>query len=78
MKYWYQNTIHLKGCLTKKEEIVVDILNYVDNKVDQRQLMKLNIKTLKIIQEISYELKFSYKVSSIKRLNDFLNYLNNK
>ena len=60
MKYWYQNTIHLKGCLTKKEEIVVDILNYVDNKVDQRQLMKLNIKTLtKLISMQLHNLKIN-------------------
>ena len=44
------NTIHFRFGLTKKQEIIKEILiNTGYDKIDERQLYKLNISTLKVL-----------------------------
>tara|TARA_R110002020_G_scaffold138762_2_gene309269 strand:- start:877 stop:1083 length:207 start_codon:yes stop_codon:yes gene_type:complete len=49
-----------KGYMTKKEIIIANILHYLGGEIDQNQLMKLNIKTLKIIEETAERVKRLY------------------
>ena len=44
------NTIHFRCGLTKKQELIKEILiNTGHDKIDERQLYKLNISTLKVL-----------------------------
>jgi hypothetical protein len=63
------NTLMFKNevYMTKKELIVANILHYLEDEIDENQLMKLNIKTLKTIEKTAERVKRLY--NSYNKLN---------